>query len=485
MENVHKIVTDRLRATAVAGDHPDADLLTAFSERALPQRERNEVLEHLARCSECREVVALAMPAQEPITTVLRATRGGLLTWPQLRWGLVAAGVIVVGAFGVLRYRGTSHPATAALYDARRTSESAKEAATQPALVPLPVPEPKSETKSETAPATSVAGKKADTDSESREFDRLEEFSKVQAPRQDQKAAGAIVYGARGERTQSLPHGPKPPMQQLQLNANLNTNNSANAFQYQAPPPPPAPATANEKVSNGRMVSAQSGAPSKAPVGGPLVINRQNQNLETLAVNGQSVAPLEPAGKNGGAEVARAKEVPATNAPSAASADAYGVSAGDNSNFARSGSLVLESARWAIDAVGGLQRSFDQGRTWQDVDVNSGQGTVGASDLKLAMRARRPNALGKDKADATAKPIVFRAVSANGPDVWAGGSEGHLYHSSDAGSHWVRVVPSWRGTELTGDIVNLQFADPQHGRIITSSAEIWMTADGGITWDKQ
>ena len=82
------------------------------------------------------------------------------------------------------------------------------------------------------------------------------------------------------------------------------------------------------------------------------------------------------------------------------------------------------------------------------------------------------------------RPIVFRAVSANGPDVWAGGSEGNLFHSTDTGEHWVRIVPSWRGIELTTDILSLQFADPQHGRIVTSTAEIWTTADAGQTWDK-
>lgn len=483
MENVHKIVTERLRAVPAAVDHPDADVLTAFSEQALSERERSRVLQHLARCSECREVVALGLPADEPAMQVVRPVRGGLLTWPRLRWGLVAAGVIVVGSFGVLRYRATFQPTTAALYDARQGAESAKEPLAQPTSAPLPVSEPKPEEKREAASAKAAA-KKSDADSESREFDRLEQIAKVQTPRRDEKAAGGTFHGTGS--LQSLPHGPKAPTQQWQLNANSNSTNSANAFQYQTPPPPAAPLIANEQGSNGPVISAQSPAPAKTGdlVDGPLVVNRQKQNLEMLALSAGSGAPVSSSGKSAGAEVARAKEVPASNTPSADSVAAYSVSAAD-SNFARSGSLVPESARWAINSAGGLQRSIDQGATWQDVDVNGGQGTAGASDLKLAMRARRPNALAKDKADAAAKPIVFRAVSANGPDVWAGGSEGHLYHSTDAGNHWVPVVPSWRGIELTGDIVNLQFADPQHGRIITSSTEIWLTADGGQTWDKQ
>ncbi len=112
-------------------------------------------------------------------------------------------------------------------------------------------------------------------------------------------------------------------------------------------------------------------------------------------------------------------------------------------------------------------------------------GIAGGVNLRMAMKASREKALAKDKADMKQAPVVFRAVSANGPDVWAGGSGGHLYHSTDAGAHWVQVVPSWSGVELTSDIVSLQFADPQQGRIVTSSSEIWTTADAGQTWQKR
>jgi photosystem II stability/assembly factor-like uncharacterized protein len=103
----------------------------------------------------------------------------------------------------------------------------------------------------------------------------------------------------------------------------------------------------------------------------------------------------------------------------------------------------------------------------------------------MAMKSSRQKALAKDKADMKQTPLVFRAVSSNGPDVWAGGSGGHLYHSTDAGAHWVQVVPEWSGVELSGDIVSLQFADPQNGRIVTSSSEIWTTADAGQSWQKR
>ena len=43
--------------------HPDAEMLNAFAEQALPERERSQVLAHLAVCGRCRQVLAFAQPA--------------------------------------------------------------------------------------------------------------------------------------------------------------------------------------------------------------------------------------------------------------------------------------------------------------------------------------------------------------------------------------------------------------------------------------
>lgn len=54
-----------MTATTQHGNHPEAEALSAFAERALPAHERNHVLAHLAVCSRCRQVVALARQAEE------------------------------------------------------------------------------------------------------------------------------------------------------------------------------------------------------------------------------------------------------------------------------------------------------------------------------------------------------------------------------------------------------------------------------------
>ena len=114
MQDVPKIVLKRLQESAgVAGVtasenvHPDADLLTAFAEQSLDGSERARVTEHLARCGDCREVVAFALPASEAVavTVSTSAARSRWLSWPVLRWSVVAAGLFAVTSFGVLQYK--------------------------------------------------------------------------------------------------------------------------------------------------------------------------------------------------------------------------------------------------------------------------------------------------------------------------------------------------------------------------------------------
>ena len=104
MQDVPKIVLKGLQSPP-AESHPEADLLTAFAEHALVGRERDRIVEHLARCGDCRDVVMLALPATE--TLAPPAPSGGRITWlswPVLRWGVVAAGILAVTSIGVLQY---------------------------------------------------------------------------------------------------------------------------------------------------------------------------------------------------------------------------------------------------------------------------------------------------------------------------------------------------------------------------------------------
>jgi hypothetical protein len=95
-----------LAQSPVAGPHPEADILTAFAESKLLQRERAEVFAHLATCSDCREVLSVAAEAA-PLSAsgtkpflLPRSTHKPLRTW--LPWASIAAGIIVVCSAGLL-----------------------------------------------------------------------------------------------------------------------------------------------------------------------------------------------------------------------------------------------------------------------------------------------------------------------------------------------------------------------------------------------
>jgi hypothetical protein len=110
--------------------------------------------------------------------------------------------------------------------------------------------------------------------------------------------------------------------------------------------------------------------------------------------------------------------------------------------------------RWTLTAEGTLQRSIDLGRTWQPITIPAATG------------------------------VSLRALAANGLDIWVGGTSGTLYHSADAGQHWTRVQPVYGGQQLSADIIGVEFPDADHGRLNTSSGEVWTTEDAGSSWEK-
>ena len=80
---------------------------------------------------------------------------------------------------------------------------------------------------------------------------------------------------------------------------------------------------------------------------------------------------------------------------------------------------------------------------------------------------------------------LLRTVSALGPDVWVGGSAGLVFHSADAGQHWIRITPATAAGTLAADIVSIEFTDPRHGKLVTSEGRTWTTSDSGQTWQER
>jgi len=109
MSNFTSLVKQGLAAAPQGQDHPDANLLSGFAEKTLGAKERLSVLEHLAWCGSCREILSWSFPPATTTDPVVVVSKAGAswMRWPVLRWTAAAACLVVVGAVIILR---SGHP---------------------------------------------------------------------------------------------------------------------------------------------------------------------------------------------------------------------------------------------------------------------------------------------------------------------------------------------------------------------------------------
>jgi|HubBroStandDraft_1064217.scaffolds.fasta_scaffold00129_39 hypothetical protein len=432
MENVPKIALKRLQSPA-AESHPDADLLTAFAEHSLAGRERDQVVEHIARCGDCREAVSLALPAQVELPALTERSTNWFLSPGRrlsgLRWAAVAAAVVLIASVGTVRYLRQqsselasnvmpSKPEIAA--SAQGLPPSSQVAAPQTEERKDKLPAPRSRTASvESKPALSVG--------------KVIHGSGTFA---------GTVHGGQAAVTTREPSGLNVSPRRDLASAPALQNPASSTMV-------PSASTTVEVQSQDAQLTIQ---PSPERPQGQLLQNEPAD--QSLVSADQSVGKAKPASAQASPPLAPAPLL------------------GSDPGLMKSQKVL----RWTISATGALQRSLDGGKTWLDVNV--------AATSSQPMSAN----LVRSRSSTTTPAItIFRAlsVSASDAEVWAGGTGGALYHTTDGGNRWARVVPSADGIVLTGDVITIHFPDPGNGAVTTSTREVWTTADGGQTWQKQ
>jgi hypothetical protein len=424
MTEVPKIVHDRLRAAELAHaeagpSHPDADLLTAFAEQALLPAERDGVLQHLASCGDCRELIALALPREAlvvasgaaetaAVRTPVSATKSernwlNAFAWPGLRWAALAAGVVVASSVFLLR---SSKQAVIVVSSSYPTS-----AAPSP-TVPIQKTQPPM---NQVSTSTRTDAAKAMPESSLSKKLKADQA----APGPTQTDSGMLMADAKiaEAKKDSLRTDKLSPQDAPVLDL-------------------PAPRVVTERVE-------VSGAATLAPEAAPAAGNLMARN-EALKIEKAKPAPPEIIGgadKQMETSAARASGP----APPAASINGDVLKKETLAKQALSPNFKLRIA------TGLLQRSVDDGLTWQ----------IGLH---------------------TDHPLLCYAIV--DWDVWAGGEAGTLFHSTDGGVTWTPVQPVVKAQSLSTDVVSIKIRGSQVF-ISTSNNETWTTADNGKTWEKK
>jgi len=470
MEQLPKIVQQRLSAADKAGVHPDPDLLTAFAERSLTERERVQVLQHLGGCADCRNIVSLAMPEDvaPPVPGVSQAARSRWLGGPVLRWGALGACVIVVGTAVTLHYDRQSEPQFGGQPERQASPTAASKIAATPesranSALQIPAPiQPGQKLAEKNPPSLFKSDRAFDSagklDQRSLDKQRLDKQRDEAGAEGRFAAAPAVIGGveARRKESQPLERGATPTglagNTQLADAGGANTGRANNDALKSLDKPsaqsagnlvavaPAAPAATESKIA-----SAEGQAREQAGKAG--AEKDEKQQSEKTSNEKESERPVGVVNET----VTVMAEAPVIETATAEVASAKGKS-GRKKNKAQALSALNTTVRWILSSDGAVQRSLDSGKTWQKIPVAGG--------------------------------VVFRALAANVDNIWVGGSAVALYYSSDRGEHWTQVTPAAGGESLTEDIVGVEFADSRNGKVITSTRKSWSTSDGGATWHR-
>jgi len=454
MTEVPKIVYDRLRAALPEQAHPDADLLTAFAEQALSATERDGVLQHLALCGDCRDVVALALPAADLVAAPIASETDGLQTtasrsrgphklsfaWPTLRWAALAAGAVVAAAV-LLVHPGKLNQATPSAH--QQITPSAP-AASGPQIASSSVPSSQIATSPNNQYAV-LAKDEAEPKSELRLSKKLK--------------AGQAVKPAQAESGMLLADNKKDSGQAGKPSAAPSDRDRV--FAYDAP----SSRAATETVEVSGAAAAVTTEPSAE--------NALMARNETPRDDAPAIEKAKPALQE--METMETNEQVKTEAaavPGPARAQARNVMSAAKLASPASPTRA-HNVTWAITG-GVLQRSLDSGQSWQD-----------------ALHADHP----------------LLCYASHDEDVWTGGQAGTLFHSANSGVTWVQVQPSIKARQLSSDITHIDMRNtevrdddlrnnprdelrgnargPAEILLSTTNNEIWSSADGGKTWAKK
>lgn len=341
---------------AQPGTHPDADLLNAFAERALPEVDRVRVMSHLAECARCREIAYLAQAAaeEEVVPAPVIAPQPSWLSAAFARWRVALIPAAALAAVGVVVLWVQLHPAPRPAEMAQLTRQLA------PVLPPTPpqtaVTGPNRLKTEPAAPRSSSASVKARTVDQPGEDQPKAAVARPPVPSQDQTAAFASA---------SAP-GLTSPTAQSRAQGGIHLDGRSAALARFAPLPPnappplfPGPASQQPSVVVSPESRAALAAPARAPAPAPTPPGLFNAHGELVSAS--TLGPSQVAAQS----LQQAELVPPSmdGLPVLRLAKRAKLPSGLNTVS----SAVLLNRLVAIDSAGAVFLSQDGGKRWEPV----------------------------------------------------------------------------------------------------------------------
>jgi hypothetical protein len=536
MPELSSLLRQRLQAGETARlQHPDADTLTAYVEQLLPLSERKLVLEHIAACSDCREILFLAIPENAAVAGPEAVVPEALVpdaATPiptRRRWfltpgfGLAASIATMAAAITlVIEIPHRNQPLTPASAPVRvedklskveaprlpqpesQTNQAAPKAAESSPAAPLsqpstsraaanpesaranspqPGPQPKDirvpEKNRTLAGAGVIANKSGMAGRDSRARLSPETMARVTAAKGDQINGAAI--GGLAEVTAAAPVLEARAAEHDYLNAQRFAKDSGNSLNGAAGQAdlPSAPTPSSNGLAYAKQSTLLSGnwqPPGNAYLAIPEAQAKTSQGI-------LSFTPPPPEHQSLLSKIVEVGKRPIKRAePALQSRNVTGFAMFNNG-------LAVQHSDPVI-AANSAEKADSSNLAGSPAFTARGFGSSKKGFLGAASIYRWKVAQGKllKSADAViwlpgyaaTDGMEFSAVHSSGSEIWAGGNRGQLVHSTDGGLTWEKVS---LGDASAGSVVSIENTG-LNVHVVTAPSQAWSSVDGGKTWVK-
>lgn len=477
MPEFSKLLRQRLATGTPADSHPDADTLTAFAEKLLPLGEQNRVLQHIAFCSHCREVIVLsqgALPAELPVAaarpSVATSARTGRRLWAPL-FGL-AASTAALAVVAVLIVRTPSqHAGSAATIVNQETKQEANVAPPLPPAVALEAPgAPAPRVSQQGLPSANASALTTTGSIKSRHAETTE--TGVEA-----SAVPPVVASNRTSDISEIADSvvPVPRSRRNYLNDRALTSNQLQNVPRVNEIPGVGGAGYSAQLSNTFVNSGQlnfSELPSAVPSGAQIAGVQGREVGTTSLATSEHHFPVLGGVKRVTGEVARFR--------------VSIVKPGQNAMFGLLNPGKTQSLEITSIAPGQGGSELDQTQAFRAPAMKKNAATAAAAPaaptwVVLEGKLLVMNESGTWVSGYPGTDVEFSAVTSHGADVWAGGHRGALFHSRDGGLTWERI-PLGESTTASVKSITTMEANVQ---VTMSDGQIWNSQDSGHSWTRK